>query len=195
MSAERPLGKVCRVNDEVSVAELLVREGWGERAEPGQSRWRVVAVMLAVVVGCGAAAVLVAFSSGKVRQDAAPVDQIQVIPFPQRTTGLGGAGQATDSPPDGGIGGGTGGDVVPGHTEHRGTVTEVPGSTRPTETGVGGDTGTGTGAATPTTTPTGGASGTSVTPTGTTTPPAGHSPAPTPPEQPRPSCVLLIICW
>ncbi|MEU4522913.1 hypothetical protein AB0F52_29895 [Amycolatopsis sp. NPDC024027] len=185
------------MNDEVSVAELLVREGWGDRPGPGQSRWRVVAVMLAVIVGCGAAAALVAFG-GKEREDAAPVDQIQVIPFPQRTTGLGGADQATDSPPDGGIGGGTGGDVVTASNEHRGTVTEVPGRNPATETA---GPGPGTGPATPTATPSGSgpsASGTStVTPTGNPPPAGGHSPTPAPTTTPRTptSCILGIICW
>jgi hypothetical protein len=187
------------VNDEVSVAELLVREGWGDRPGPGQSRWRVVAVMLAVIVGCGAAAALVAFG-GKERQDAAPVDQIQVIPFPQRTTGLGGAGQATDSPPDGGIGGGTGGDVVTASNEHRGTVTEVPGRNPATES-AGPGPGPGNGPATPTATPSGSgpsASGTStVTPTGNPPPAGGHAPTPAPTTTPRTptSCILGIICW
>ena len=173
------------MNDEVSVAELLVREGWGERPPPASSRWRVVAVMLAVVIGCGTAAVLVALG-GKGRQDASPDDQIQVLPFPQRTTGLGGAGQATDSPNDGGVGGGTGGDVVPGNGEHRGTVTEVPGRTSRPDSST---------EAAPTTTPTSGDPGASVTPT--TTPSGGSSrpPSPTPtPPPPRTSC-FLIICW
>jgi hypothetical protein len=183
------------VNDEVSVAELLVREGWGDRPGPGQSRWRVVAVMLAVIVGCGAAAALVAFG-GKERQDAAPVDQIQVIPFPQRTTGLGGADQATDSPPDGGIGGGTGGDVVTASNEHRGTVTEVPGRNPATETT---GAGVGTGTATPTATPSGSAPSATGSPTPTPTgnpPPSGGRP-PTPTTTPRsePPCILGIICW
>ncbi|KDN16565.1 hypothetical protein [Amycolatopsis rifamycinica] len=180
------------MNDEVSVAELLVREGWGDRPGPGQSRWRVVAVMLAVIVGCGAAATLVAFG-GKERQDASPVDQIQVIPFPQRTTGLGGADQATDSPPDGGIGGGTGGDVVTASNEHRGTVTEVPGRDPATTES------TGTGTANPTTT----ASGSEPPATGsaTTTPPrnppsaSGRPPTQTTTPRSEPSCVLVIICW
>lgn len=166
------------MNDEVSVAELLVREGWGDRPESGQSRWRVLAVMLAVVMGCGVAAVLVGLS-GKGTQDASPVDQIKVIPFPQRTTGLGGADQATDSPPEGGTGGG---DVVPGVGVPRETVTEVPGTTPTTESST--DT-------TTTTTPTSGAPGTTVTPT--STPPGGHHPVATPPP-PRPTCIL-IICW
>ncbi|WP_284744604.1 hypothetical protein [Amycolatopsis sp. RTGN1] len=166
------------MNDEVSVAELLVREGWGERSGPGQSRWRVLAVMLAVIIGCGAAAVLVGLG-GKGTENASPVDQIQVIPFPQRTTGLGGVGQATDSPPEGGTGGG---DVVPGAGVPRETVTEVPGRTPTPESS--------TESTTPTT-PTSGAPGGSVTPT--TTPPGGQHPTTTP-APPRPSCIL-IICW
>lgn len=181
------------MNDEVSVAELLVREGWGDRPGPGQSRWRVVAVMLAVIVGCGAAAVLVAFG-GKDRQDASPVDQIQVIPFPQRTTGLGGADQATDSPRDGGIGGGTGGDVVPASGEHRGTVTEVPGRNPATPSSA-----TGTGTATPTGTPSGSEPSATGTPTptspGNVPPSGGHSPAPATTPRSEPPCLLGIICW
>jgi hypothetical protein len=169
------------VNDEVSVAELLVREGWGDRSGPGQSRWRVLAVMLAVVIGCGAAAVLVGLS-GKGTENASPVDQIQVIPFPGRTTGLGGADQATDSPPEGGTGGG---DVVPGVGVPRETVTEVPGTDPTTESSTT-DTAT-------TTTPTSGDPGSSATPT--TTPAGGQPPAHTTTQtQPRPSCIL-IICW
>ncbi len=170
------------MNDEVSVAELLVREGWGERSGPGQSRWRVLAVMLAVVIGCGAAAVLVGLG-GKGTQDASPVDQIQVIPFPQRTTGLGGADQATDSPPEGGTGGG---DVVPGVGVPRETVTEVPGTDPTTESSAD--------PTTTSTTPTSGDPTSSITPT-STTPPAGQQPPhTTTPAPPRPSCIL-IICW
>ncbi|MEV6644815.1 hypothetical protein [Amycolatopsis sp. NPDC051371] len=167
------------MNDEVSVAELLVREGWGDRSGPGQSRWRVLAVMLAVVIGCGAAAVLVGLS-GKGTENASPVDQIQVIPFPGRTTGLGGADQATDSPPEGGTGGG---DVVPGVGVPRETVTEVPGTDPTTESS--------TDSPTPTTTSTSGEPGSSVTPT--TTPPRGHAPASTP--TPTKSICVLVICF
>lgn len=175
------------MNDEVSVAELLVREGWGDRPEGGPSRWRVVAVMLAVVVGCGAAAVLVALS-GKARQDASPVDQIQVIPFPQRTTGLGGAGQATDSPPEGGTGGG---DVVPGSGVPRQTVTEVPGTPRSTTSST---------SDTPTTSTTDGDPGTSSASVTVTPTPSGGRPSPRPtptptPTPPPPSSCFLIICW
>lgn len=170
------------MNDEVSVAELLVREGWGERSGPGQSRWRVLAVMLAVVIGCGAAAVLVGLG-GKGTPDASPVDQIQVIPFPQRTTGLGGADQATDSPPEGGTGGG---DVVPGAGVPRETVTEVPGTDPTTESS--------TDPATTTTTPTSGDPSGSVTPTSTIPPGGQQPPHSTTQPKPKPSCIL-IICW
>ncbi|MDT7801882.1 MAG: hypothetical protein QOI78_5315 [Actinomycetota bacterium] len=172
------------MNDEVSVAELLVREGWGDR--PVQSRWRVVAVMLAVVIGCGAAAVLVAFSGGQVRQDAAPVDQIQVVPMPQRTTGLGGADQATDSPPDGGIGGGTGGDVVvQGTGSHEGTVTEVPGRTSDTPSST-----ESSASVTPTSTTD---SNSSPRTTGSIAPPSNQAPSTTP--TPRQTCTIwLLIC-
>ncbi|WP_372671484.1 hypothetical protein [Amycolatopsis kentuckyensis] len=170
------------MNDEVSVAELLVREGWGERSGPGQSRWRVLAVMLAVVIGCGAAAVLVGLG-GKGTENASPVDQIQVIPFPQRTTGLGGAGQATDSPPEGGTGGG---DVVPGVGVPRETVTEVPGTDPTTESS--------TDPTTTSTTPTSGDPSGSVTPTSTIPPGGQQPPHTTTTPKPKPSCIL-IICW
>ena len=177
------------MNDEISVAELLVREGWGDRPPDARSRWRVVAVMLAVVIGCGAAAVLVAFS-GHVRQDAEPVNRIQVIPMPNRTTGLGGADQATDSPSDGGVGGGTGGDEhgTATGTGHAGTVTEVPGRPDPTASAT----------ATPTTGTSTGAPSSSQDPTGTTaTPTSPRSSAPTPPPTTTPTrqcTVWILIC-
>nr|WP_166640430.1 hypothetical protein [Amycolatopsis sp. SID8362] len=162
---------------------MLVREGWGERSGPGQSRWRVLAVMLAVVIGCGAAAVLVGLG-GKGTPDASAVDQIQVIPFPQRTTGLGGADQATDSPPEGGTGGG---DVVPGSGVPRETVTEVPGKPATTESSADPETST--------TTPTSGDPSGSVTTTTPTVPGGGQQPTrPSTPPRPKPTCIL-IICW
>ncbi|GAA3552727.1 hypothetical protein GCM10022222_40480 [Amycolatopsis ultiminotia] len=78
------------MNDEVSVAELLVREGWGERVPPrSRSRWRMVAVILAVVVGCGAAAVLVSFGT-TAHDEAVRVTEMRVIEMPDRTGGAGG---------------------------------------------------------------------------------------------------------
>ena len=47
------------MNDDVSVAALLEREGWTEERRAPRSRFQVVAVMLAVVLGCGLAAILV----------------------------------------------------------------------------------------------------------------------------------------
>jgi len=169
------------VDDEVSVAELLVREGWGDDESPAaRSRWRVVAVMLAVVIGCGTAAVLVAFN-GTPRQDAQQVDQIRVIPMPDRTTGLGGADQSTDSPDEGGVGGGTGDSPGTGtHTTktvaHSATSSAVPTSATPTSTVPAEVT-------SPPFVPTSGPA-TSATPT---QPPA-------PPPTTRETCVLFI-CW
>lgn len=120
------------MDDEVSVAELLVREGWGDdESHAARSRWRVVAVMLAVVIGCGTAAVLVAFN-GTPREDAQQVDQIRVIPMPERTTGLGGADQSTDSPNEGGVGGGTANEPGGTHTGTTHTVAHNETSTAPT---------------------------------------------------------------
>ncbi|WP_328605969.1 hypothetical protein OG943_39270 [Amycolatopsis sp. NBC_00345] len=82
------------MNEEVSVADLLVREGWGERVPPpSRSRWRMVAVMLAVVVGCGAAAVLVGFGT-TANDEAAHVTEMKVIEMPDRTGGAGGVSES-----------------------------------------------------------------------------------------------------
>jgi hypothetical protein len=95
------------VNEEVSVADLLVREGWGERVPPpSRSRWRMVAVMLAVVVGCGAAAVLVGFGT-TANDTAARVTEMKVIEMPDRTGGAGGVSE-TNPPTVGGTSGGEG---------------------------------------------------------------------------------------
>ena len=95
------------MNEEVSVADLLVREGWGERVPPpSRSRWRMVAVMLAVVVGCGAGAVLVGFGT-TANDTAAHVTEMKVIEMPDRTGGAGGVSE-TNPPTDGGTSGGEG---------------------------------------------------------------------------------------
>ncbi|MGH8919104.1 MAG: hypothetical protein ACRD0H_12400, partial [Actinomycetes bacterium] len=95
------------VNEEVSVADLLVREGWGERVPPpSRSRWRMVAVMLAVVVGCGAAAVLVGFGT-TANDTAAHVTEMKVIEMPDRTGGAGGVSE-TNPPTIAGTSGGEG---------------------------------------------------------------------------------------
>ena len=61
------------MNDEVSVAELLEREGWTEAERAPRRRLRVIAVMLAVVMGCGVAAVLVHIGSRDPQADAPPL--------------------------------------------------------------------------------------------------------------------------
>jgi hypothetical protein len=60
------------VDDEVSVAELLEREGRRPHAPAHKGRTRVVAVMLAVVLGCGLAALLVHFGSQHPDADSTP---------------------------------------------------------------------------------------------------------------------------
>ncbi|SEP40744.1 hypothetical protein [Amycolatopsis saalfeldensis] len=101
------------MNEEVSVADLLVREGWGERVPPpSRSRWRMVAVMLAVVVGCGAAAVLVGFGT-TANDTAAHVTEMKVIEMPDRTGGAGGVSE-TNPPTVGGTSGGEGQQSSPG---------------------------------------------------------------------------------
>ncbi|OKA06110.1 serine/threonine protein kinase [Amycolatopsis regifaucium] len=70
-------------DDDVSVADLLIREGWDDHEESrAKSRWRVIAVVIAVVVACGAAGVLVGFDS-EPEQNAQP-NQISVIEMPKR---------------------------------------------------------------------------------------------------------------
>ncbi|MFC3449645.1 serine/threonine protein kinase [Amycolatopsis speibonae] len=70
-------------DDDVSVADLLIREGWDDHEESrAKSRWRVIAVVIAVVVACGAAGVLVGFDSDP-EQNAQP-NNISVIEMPKR---------------------------------------------------------------------------------------------------------------
>ncbi|HKS46883.1 MAG TPA: hypothetical protein VJT49_17585 [Amycolatopsis sp.] len=58
------------MNDEVSVTELLEREGWPEEApSAAASRFPVVMVMVAVVLGCGLAAILVHIGSSEQKAD------------------------------------------------------------------------------------------------------------------------------
>ncbi|WP_326567855.1 hypothetical protein VSH64_39545 [Amycolatopsis rhabdoformis] len=86
------------VDEEVSVADLLVREGWGERLPPpSRSRWRMVAVMAAVVVGCGAAAILVSFGT-TANDEATGLTEMKVIEMPDRTDGAGGVSESSPPP-------------------------------------------------------------------------------------------------
>ncbi|WP_340686800.1 serine/threonine protein kinase [Amycolatopsis coloradensis] len=84
-------------DDDVSVADLLIREGWDDHEESrAKSRWRVIAVVIAVVVACGAAAVLVGFDSDP-EPNAAP-NQMSVIEMPKRPSENGGAGATSAVP-------------------------------------------------------------------------------------------------
>ncbi|EME60248.1 hypothetical protein [Amycolatopsis decaplanina] len=84
-------------DDDVSVADLLIREGWDDHEESrAKSRWRVIAVVIAVVVACGTAAVLVGFDS-EPEQNAQP-NRISVIEMPKRPSENGGA-DATSAVP------------------------------------------------------------------------------------------------
>jgi hypothetical protein len=76
------------VNDEVSVAELLEREGWTEDDPSPKGRMQVVAVMLAVILGCGLAALLVHFGSQDPQADSPSVFDVPHGP----TGGLAGGG-------------------------------------------------------------------------------------------------------
>lgn len=70
------------MSDDVSVAELLEREGWTEQERTPRSRVQVVAVMLAVIVGCGLAAIMV-----KLGADAQTDDSGAVYSLPHAPTG------------------------------------------------------------------------------------------------------------
>ncbi|GAB3481035.1 hypothetical protein [Amycolatopsis cihanbeyliensis] len=72
-------------DDEVTVVELLEREGWDERVPPRPgSRLRVLAVMGAVVFGCGVAAAVVSTLPGD-REQSQGLDEPSIIRFPERT--------------------------------------------------------------------------------------------------------------
>ncbi|WP_406640275.1 hypothetical protein [Amycolatopsis sp. WGS_07] len=89
------------MNDEVSVAELLVREGHERRIPPpSRSRWRMVSVMLAVIVGCGAAAMLVSYGT-TANDGAARITEMRVIEMPDRTEGAGGVNETNPPTPTG----------------------------------------------------------------------------------------------
>jgi hypothetical protein len=106
-----PGAKGQLVDDDVSVADLLIREGWDDHEESrAKSRWRVIAVVIAVVVACGAAGVLVGFDADP--EQNAQENQISTIEMPERPSDNGGAGVTTTEPTtQAGTGGGTGGDT------------------------------------------------------------------------------------
>ncbi|MEV7549100.1 serine/threonine protein kinase [Amycolatopsis sp. NPDC089917] len=84
-------------DDDVSVADLLIREGWDDHEESrAKSRWRVIAVVIAVVVACGAAGVLVGFDSDP-EQNAQP-NNMSVIEMPKRPSENRGADATSAAP-------------------------------------------------------------------------------------------------
>lgn len=176
------------VNDEVSVAELLEREGWQEDPSAASSRFRVVAVMLAVVLGCGLAAILVHLGS-QAQQADSPNPAIFDLPHGP-TGGLAGGGVPA-GPEETEVTGTTtsitvtneaapgGSNGIPWAARHRRTstvpVTQADGQPSVTQSlappGVPGDTGTPGG-----------------TPPSQTPPSGSHAPPPAP-------CLLgLLLC-
>jgi hypothetical protein len=169
------------VDNEVLVAELLVREGWSQPVPPkSRSRWRVIAVMVAVVLGCGAAAILVKLGS-PVEQQAQPTERISIIEMPERTDGAAGADTSLDpessSGAPGGIGAGTH-VAQPRTSDDPSSTTSSVGKTSATMSRS--------------------TSGrTSSTDTSTTGPAATASPPSSPSQSPtttRSACFLLIFC-
>ncbi|KAA9154181.1 hypothetical protein FPZ12_032620 [Amycolatopsis acidicola] len=79
--------------DEVSVTELLEREGWTPAERPRKKRLPTVAVMLAVIVGCGLAAVLVHFGAQDPQADSPSLLNVPHLP----TGGLAGGGIPWDT--------------------------------------------------------------------------------------------------
>ncbi|HWD01920.1 MAG TPA: hypothetical protein VG674_05600 [Amycolatopsis sp.] len=181
------------VDEEVSVAELLVREGWGERVPPpSRSRWRMVAVMLAVVVGCGAAAVLVGFGTTTANDEATKITEMKVIEMPDRTGGAGGVSET--NPPA----------TVEGSGQQGGSTTSDDTTTAPSSPKItsildplnprgSNEPSSSTQHQAPTT------SGTSTAPTGTAPPSSAGSATTAPPSgttttPSRPRTCVLIIC-
>lgn len=183
------------MNDEVSVAELLEREGWGELDRKPNGRMRVVAVMLAVVLGCGLAAILVHFGSMNSEADSPSVFNIPHGP----TGGLAGGGvpasptgsEVTDLNTTVVVTNetevqGTGLDGIPWHKHYRDTDTQTVTVTSSADPNQGDDPGT-SGSASVTTTPTSRPAG------GHAGQPSSSLPRTTTP--PRGPCIIgIILC-
>ncbi|WIX80252.1 hypothetical protein QRX50_05540 [Amycolatopsis carbonis] len=188
------------VDEEVSVAELLVREGWGERLPPpSRSRWRMVAVMVAVVVGCGAAAILVSFGT-TANDEATRLTEMKVIEMPDRTDGAGGVSES--SPPPATIAGSGQGQDSSSSSDDETTEASAPKITSiidPLNPRGGGEPGTTSSSDSGTATS---GSDSPTSPTGTQPGSGGSSSDNQPPPPPPPStttkpnrpCVLGILC-
>lgn len=98
------------MNNEVLVAELLARERGGQPVPPAShSRWRVIAVLAAIVLGCGIGAVLDRTGS-PAEQQAQPVGKTSAVERPQHSDGSASADSTLD-PTSSAVPGGTGTDV------------------------------------------------------------------------------------
>jgi hypothetical protein len=168
------------VNNEVWVTQPIPREAWNE-APPSKPkmRWRMVAVMAAVVLGCGAAAFLVHLGS-TVNRQAEQIEQVGIIQMPDRTSGVAGPGTTPEPDP---VPGGTGGGTQ--------TTAKAPSSSQdPTSETT----------STEQTAETTSASETTSSGATTTTPPRSTSQPTSAPVKPPPSptkttgCFLLIFC-
>ncbi|NIH78387.1 hypothetical protein [Amycolatopsis viridis] len=177
------------MNDEVSVAELLEREGRTEEPRAPRSRFQVVAVMLAVVLGCGLAAILV-----KVGADTPTGTDSALISLPAGPTGGLGGGGVPENPKPTERTNSSSRIVVT--NESRGPL--EPGEGIPRSTKAGAETPTGTvtvtgsavppsSGALPTPTPGPGSASQTGTPTGRVT-------TTTPPRWTPPSCTLWFLC-
>jgi hypothetical protein len=188
------------VDEEVSVAELLVREGWGERLPPpSRSRWRMVAVMGAGVVGCGAAAILVSFGT-TANDEATRLTEMKVIEMPDRTDGAGGVSES--NPPPATIAGSGEGQDSDSSSDDETTEASAPKITSiidPLNPRGGGEPGT-TSSSDSSTASSGSDSPTSPTgmPPGSGGPSSDNQPPPPPPPstttKPNRPCVLGILC-
>jgi hypothetical protein len=172
--------KGLRVNNEAWVTQPIPREAWDE-APPSKPkmRWRMVAVMAAVVLGCGAAAFLVHLGS-TVNRQAEQIEQVGIIQMPDRTSGVAGAGTTPEpDPAPGGTGAGTQTTKAPSSSE------DPTSETSSTET---------TSETTSTTESTSGGNPATTTAPGTTSKPANAPPKPPATTTKTTSCVLLIFC-
>jgi hypothetical protein len=174
-------------NDDVSVAEILVREGWSHHVPPrSRSRWRVILVMVAVVLGCGTAAILVRIGHSADHQ-AQPLEQIGVIEMPQRTSGIAGA-DATPAPEQLNVPGGTGA----GRRTTGPRTSGEQGTTTPRVSSPGHTSASTSGTTTPRVTPS--TTGRSSPGTTSTTPSNSPSSSPPPPPTPTTSPCFLFFC-
>ncbi|RZQ61978.1 hypothetical protein [Amycolatopsis suaedae] len=118
------------MKDEMSVDELLEREGWVQHVPPPppRSRWRVFAVMAAVVLGCGVAALVVRGGPSEPLAEPAP-QGIDIIKYPWQPTGVAGPDATAVTEEPGGAGGDSGFEILP--TEEETTSSRTSRTTTP----------------------------------------------------------------